>query len=83
LGQSIEPELRRMVRQTKNAEAKERMERLARALNEGRLQRERAIEVLEMMDTPEAIKLLTELAGGLPGVSLTADAAGALSRVRR
>jgi hypothetical protein len=41
----------------------------------------RAIEVLERTATPEACKLLRELAKGAPGARLTREAAAALKRL--
>ena len=43
----------------------------------------RAVEVLEGLGTPEAKKLLEELARGAPGAALTRDADAALKRLGR
>jgi hypothetical protein len=43
----------------------------------------RAIEVLERLNTPEARRLLTELAAGNPDARLTVEARAAFGRVRR
>src|SRR5262249_51219280 len=42
----------------------------------------RAVELLEALATPKAVKELERLAGGAEGASLTTDAKGALARVR-
>jgi WD40 repeat protein len=43
----------------------------------------RAVEALEWMGTPEATRLVAELATGAPGARLTEEAKGALGRVGR
>jgi RNA polymerase sigma factor (sigma-70 family) len=82
LGESAEPALRETASGGMVPEARERAARLLKRLEEGRLYRERAVEVLEMMGDAEAMKLLKTLASGHPDAPLTRDAAGALKRLR-
>jgi hypothetical protein len=49
----------------------------------GELRALRAVQVLETVGTPEAGKLLAELAGGEPAARLTQEAAAAVRRARR
>jgi hypothetical protein len=46
------------------------------------LQPLRAVEVLEHVGTPDARRLLQELAHGLPGARLTSEAQPSLRRLR-
>jgi RNA polymerase sigma factor (sigma-70 family) len=50
-------------------------------LSPGRLRQLRAVELLEGIGTPDARKLLLELAHGAPGVPQTLEAAAALARL--
>jgi WD40 repeat protein len=52
------------------------------AVSGERLRQLRAVEVLERMNTPEAKKLLEDLARGAPGVSQTQAAQAALQRMK-
>jgi RNA polymerase sigma factor (sigma-70 family) len=82
LGESAEPALREAASGGMVPEARERAARLLKRVEEGRLQRERTIEVLEMIGDATAMKLLEALASGHPDAPLTRDAAGALKRLR-
>jgi hypothetical protein len=48
----------------------------------GALRTVRAVQVLEELDDPEALRLLQELSRGAPGARLTKEAAAAVERVR-
>jgi hypothetical protein len=66
-------------------EARQRLEELrgkltATELSGDRLRAYRAVEVLEIIGTPEARDLLQALANGAPGTVLTASAQAALKR---
>jgi hypothetical protein len=62
--------------------AKRLLDRLDRALGPGEeLRRVRAVEVLELIGTPEARRLLEELAGGEPAARLTREASSSLRRL--
>jgi RNA polymerase sigma factor (sigma-70 family) len=54
-----------------------------RELTPARLRQLRAVELLEGIGTPPACALLSDLAKGLAGAPLTADAAAALARLHR
>jgi hypothetical protein len=48
----------------------------------GALRTVRAVQVLEELDDPEALRLLQELSRGAPGARLTEEAAAAAERIR-
>lgn len=71
-----------------NAEAGERLERLVQRINHFLLWSEswqviRAVEVVERLRTPAAVKLLERWAGGAAGALLTTEAKASLKRVKR
>ncbi len=71
-----------------NAEAGERLERLVARINHFPLSSEsqrvvRAVEVVERLRTPAAVKLLERWAGGAPEALLTTEAKASLKRVKQ
>jgi hypothetical protein len=62
-------------------EVRDRMDRAGPSLE--MLRPTRALELLERLGTPEARKLVEELAGGSPGARLTLDARATLRRLAR
>ena len=82
LDETVITDLQRLAKKSESAEARSRAERLLERLDPLRLQRERAIEILEMIGNPSAVKLLKSLADGQPDAPLTRDARGALQRLQ-
>jgi hypothetical protein len=70
---------------TAGAEGRKRITELLAELTKGptanELRQLRAIQVLELAGTPEAIAVLKEWAGGSPGELLTEDASAAVKRI--
>jgi hypothetical protein len=88
LGPQAEPALRRILAETKSLEVRARSETLLAALKKPRamptgeaLRTLRAIQLLELIGTPEARRLLETLASGAPGAPSTLDAGTALRRL--
>jgi RNA polymerase sigma factor (sigma-70 family) len=85
LGGVAEDELRKALTGTPSAELKQRVQHLLDGQRAGpgpaQIRQTRALEVLEGMGTPEARKLLEELAKGAPGAALTEESKGALQRI--
>jgi RNA polymerase sigma factor (sigma-70 family) len=85
LAGAAETELRKALEATTTAEVRERLKKVLEADGRGpsaeRLRQERALEVVELMGTPEARKLLSELAKGAPQAWLTREARAALDRM--
>jgi dipeptidyl aminopeptidase/acylaminoacyl peptidase len=82
LGPGAEPHLRKLAEAAKTLEPRARLERILRGLALQHRPAGHALEVLEMIGTPEARRVLTKLAGGAPGAMLTQDAADALKRLQ-
>jgi RNA polymerase sigma factor (sigma-70 family) len=86
LGDVIEPTVRQTLsRPGLSLELRQRLEALAKSLDEisgARLRQVRAIEVLEMLGTPEARDLLKTIAEGASAARLTEQAKAALERLR-
>jgi RNA polymerase sigma factor (sigma-70 family) len=82
-GEGAAGQLRRALTGTISAEARERLEKILAGWGDDhhRLVLGRGLEVLERIGTPEAKKLLTELAGGADGAWLTEQAAASLKRI--
>jgi RNA polymerase sigma factor (sigma-70 family) len=84
LGKAVLPYLREG-RAKARAEGEQRIASLVEELDQGPtaddIRRSRAVQVLELAATPEAVAVLKEWAGGLPGTMLTTDAAGAIKRL--
>jgi WD40 repeat protein len=85
---AAEVELRAAVRESPSAEVRRRatlalegVQRWQYPMSGEALRTVRAIEVLERIATPEARKLLRDLAGGAPGARQTREAAAALKRL--
>src|SRR5262249_4248883 len=85
LGEDAEASLRELLRRPGSLEARLRAERLLKKLDGGptlgRLRELRALEVLEQAGTPEARRLLAELAKGAEGAWLTGEAEATLKRL--
>jgi WD40 repeat protein len=86
LGGRAEGALRKAVKAAASAEVVRRAGDLLRKLEEAglsgeRLRERRALEVLEGLGTPEAKRLLEELAKGAPNATLTLDAEASLKRL--
>jgi WD40 repeat protein len=88
LGDAAAPRLRDALKENLSAEQRQRVGDLVRDADAtvlpagGRLRGVRAVAVLERVATPEAKKLLAELAAGLPTARLTREAAAAAARLR-
>jgi len=84
LGKPVVPSLRDM-QKAAGAEGGKRIGELiaemTRALAPNDLRQVRAIQVLELAGTPDAVAVLKEWAGGLPGTLLTDEAAAAVKRI--
>jgi RNA polymerase sigma factor (sigma-70 family) len=87
LADRAEPALRQALREGPSLETRQRvgqlLEQLARpTAPSGLLRGLRAVEVLEQIGTPEALRLLEQLAGGAPQARLTREAQASLRRLR-
>ncbi len=81
-GPGVEPFLRKAIIETQSTEVRERAERiLAKVVAAEQRRNQRAIEILEMVNTAKAKEALKGLAAGAPGASLTQDASRALGRL--
>jgi hypothetical protein len=88
LGDLAEPALRTALAAEPEPEAQRRLRRLLDAAKKGELSPEaarqvRAVEVLELLGSPEARALLTALSQGAPEARLTGEARAALDRLRK
>jgi WD40 repeat protein len=83
LADAAESRLRATSRAPASPEVKRRLAEALDRIEAGRLRPERAIEVLERIGDAAALRMLKELAGGMPGAAQTADAAAAVARVDR
>jgi WD40 repeat protein len=83
LGPGAEEALRDALKKTESAEIKARLGRLLQQCAEHHRRSGHAIEVLEMVGTPEAKRLLTDLARGASGAWVTREAAAALTRLQK
>ncbi len=81
LDEAIIVDLQQLAKKSQSADVRNCAERLLARIENGRLQRERAIEVLEMIGNAAAVKLLKSLADGQPDAPLTRDARWALRRL--
>ena len=86
--EQAEAELRKALAGTPSAEVRQRCDHLLGRLKPDapspeRLRQERAMELLEGVATPEAKRLLEELAKGAPQARITAEAKAALGRLAR
>ena len=84
LGEIAKPALTKALAGDPSREARKQMEELLDALDRSlagdRLRMLRAVEVLEMLGSPEARGVLKRLAGGAPEAFLTRQAKAALER---
>jgi hypothetical protein len=87
IGDLAGPALRQTLKNKPTLEVKHRVEQLLQrsepAGSPERLRMIRAIEVLERIGTPAAVKHLQELAGGAPEALLTREAKASLARMRK
>jgi WD40 repeat protein len=88
LGELAVPELTRTLRSGPPLETRMRIEQLLDKVTGGSLSNEqlrlvRAVEVLEMLDDPEARQVLQTLSRGAPGALPTREAQAALDRLAR
>ncbi len=86
LGDAIEGRLRKALAGQRTLEAKRRIEALlakGTAATPEHLGRWRALEALEQIATPDALRLLDALAAGEPSARLTCDAAAACARLQK
>jgi WD40 repeat protein len=89
LGELARPALEEALKKERSAEVRRRVGDLldhlkpVGALSAEDLRRRRAVEVLEGLGTPEARRLLEELAKGAPGAALTREADAALRRFEK
>lgn len=86
-GAAVAPYLRAALKEQHALETRRRLEELLRAvevpgLSPERLREERALQILEMLGTPEARRLLAALAQGAAGSPRTTSARAALMRLR-
>jgi RNA polymerase sigma factor (sigma-70 family) len=84
LGRVAEPALRNALEASPSAERRRRIQLLLEALQAAPAQAvvaSRAVEVLEWLGTPEALRLLEEFASGTPGAALTEEATAARRRL--
>jgi hypothetical protein len=87
LGMLVRPALFEALTKTPDLERKQRLKKLLDALRTGRspemVRPTRALEILERLGTPEALRLLETLARGNADSRLTSEAAETLKRLRR
>ncbi len=86
IGEKAVPALRKVLAASPPLETRKRVEELVDQLTTGTLSTEqlrvvRAVEALERMGTPEARRVLQDLADGAPGVLPTREARAALDRL--
>jgi WD40 repeat protein len=86
LGRLAAPALREALRESNSAEVRRQVERLLEGIpaevpTGEQIRTLRAVEVLELAGTPEAVAVLKLLAGGAPEVLPTAQAQSALKRM--
>jgi len=89
LGDQVIGELQKAVQGKNDLDKQRRLESLLRAAQDAarpfgtaeKLRQWRALEILEKASTPEAVGLLKDLAGGVPGAWLTEEARAALVRL--
>ena len=86
-GRSALPALRKVLREDPSVEVRRRVESLLEQLEQqGHFSEElralRAVEVLEVIGSPEARELLKKWSAGPPGHRLTTEAAAALARLK-
>jgi len=87
LGDVVEPEVRQtLARPGLSLELRQRLEAIAKSLDEvsgARLRQVRALEVLEMLGTPQVRDMLKTVAEGASAARLTREAKAALGRLQR
>jgi RNA polymerase sigma factor (sigma-70 family) len=83
VGPGAEPALRRALEQRPSAEARRQIEAALTAWDDQHRRTGHALEILETVATPDARKLLADLANGDSAVRLTQEAKASLERLRR
>jgi RNA polymerase sigma factor (sigma-70 family) len=83
LGDGVEAHLRKFLAGKPSPEARRRIEDLLGAILDGRLQSQRAVEVLERIGTTTGHDVLRQLAKGDPEAALTRDVKSVLRRIER
>jgi WD40 repeat protein len=83
LADAAASELRQALAAAPSAELRRALKAALGGLGTARLRALRAVEALEWMGTPEAARLLDELAHGAPGATLTTEAAASRDRLRK
>jgi hypothetical protein len=86
-GELAEPAVRRALMAGPTPEARQRLEKVLAGLTPRRPSRDdvthaRAVQAMELANTPAARKVLEDWAAGVEGVWLTTDARAALARLR-
>lgn len=84
LGERARADTTRALGAGPNAEVRDRLEKLLAADERPtaeQLRRLRAIEVVELVGSPDAVRLLNDWAGGAPGASFTSEASAAARRL--
>lgn len=85
MGEAAERQLRRAMSEAKSVEVQRRLRGLLEALKREPtaedFRRMRAVQVLELCGTADAVSVLRDWAGGTPGVPLTRQAKAALERL--
>jgi hypothetical protein len=82
---AVEPLLRKTLEKASSAEVKLRVERILENLDKPKphsLRNQRALEILERLGTPKAIKVLEEVAAGTPQSQIADDSRKTLERLR-
>jgi hypothetical protein len=86
LGDAIDTPLQKALTAGLGLEARRRVQAIVakfETLTPDRLARSRALETLEQIATPEAVRLLESLAKGEPAARLTREARESLERIRK
>jgi RNA polymerase sigma factor (sigma-70 family) len=83
LGGAANGALRQALEGQPSAELRQRLQRLLESGPSPDRRQSRALELLEVMATPEARRLLEELAKGAPGAGLTEEAKASLQRTAK
>jgi WD40 repeat protein len=83
LGPDAIPAIRKALKESRSAEARQRLTAVLKRLGDPRLRLARAVAVLEQVGSSDARKLLTELAGGSAEAPATQEAKAALRRLSR
>jgi WD40 repeat protein len=83
LGEFAEPALQQALQEKPSLEFRRRAEKLIAQMGSTRMRLSRAVEVLEMIGTPKARRVLAVVAQGPPTATLTREATDALRRLKK